>query len=505
MILYQAGVLAVAVVLIALLVHRFAPERRPHVRRAVLMFGLFLLAVGGEALARWLGAHDWERNLTALAQILFAINLIAVGGLAVFQLLLPALGVRLAAIVSDLVLGALYVAALLVGLRTAGLELTGIVTTSAVVTGILALSLQATLSNVIGGVALQVDGSIAVGDWVQLDNGKKGVVTRIGWRHTVLETNDWDAMIVPNTALLGSTFTILGKRGGQRVNHRMWVYFNVDFRFPPSEVIAVANTALQSAPIEGMLDDPKPNCVCMNFAQDGRDSMAYYAARYWITSMTIDDPTSSRVRARIYAALKRANIPLAVPAAHIWMEEDSQERRDRKKEKQHQRRLEALRALTFLGPLEAAELDLLAEGLSYVPFATGEVVTHQGANAHFLYIVVAGVVEVRVSRGDTDELVATLEGPAFVGEMGLMTGAPRSATVVARTDVECYRLDKASFENVLVHRPELAEAISELLAERAMKLAMVVDELEEAHPDRMEEEKSRVLHTIREFFGLGEP
>lgn len=267
----------------------------------------------------------------------------------------------------------------------------------------------------------------------------------------------------------------------------------------------MANTALQSAPIEGMLDDPKPNCVCMNFAQDGRDSMAYYAARYWITSMTIDDPTSSRVRARIYAALKRANIPLAVPAAHIWMEEDSQERRDRKKEKQHQRRLEALRALTFLGPLEAAELDLLAEGLSYVPFATGEVVTHQGANAHFLYIVVAGVVEVRVSRGDTDELVATLEGPAFVGEMGLMTGAPRSATVVARTDVECYRLDKASFENVLVHRPELAEAISELLAERAMKLAMVVDELEEAHPDRMEEEKSRVLHTIREFFGLGEP
>ena len=500
--LYETVVLAIAVLLIALLVRRFAPDRRKKVRRAVLLFGLFFVAYSSAHVARLLGSPEWERNLTALAEVLFAIDLIALGGVAFFDLFLPAVKVELAAIISDLVMGALYIAALLVVLRSSGLELTGIVTTSAVVTGILALSLQATLSNVIGGVALQVDGSIAVGDWVQLENGNKGVVTRIGWRHTVIETNNWDSMIVPNTALLGSAFTILGKRRGKRLNHRMWVYFNVDFRYSPSEVISVANAALRSAPIEGMLDDPLPNCVCMNFAQDGRDSMAYYAARYWITSMTIDDPTNSRVRARLFAALKRADIPLAVPAAHIWMEEDSQERRDRKKLRKRKGRLEALRALTFLTPLEESELEHLADGLSYVPFAAGEIVTRQGRRANFLYIVVEGTVEVRVESGDTDELVATLEGPTFVGEMGLMTGAPRGANIVARTDVECYRLDKESFEGVLVRRPELAEAISELLAERAIELASVVDELEGARSSQMEDEKNRVLGTIREFFGL---
>lgn len=502
MILYETVVLAAAIVLIALLVRRFAPERKARVRRAVLVFLLFLLASGGVALADGLDQVEWERNLTAVADLLFAIDIIAVSGVVLFELFLPAVRIRVAAIISDLVMGALYIVALFIVLKNAGLELTGIVTTSAVVTGILALSLQATLSNIIGGVALQIDGSIAVGDWVQLDNGNKGRVARIGWRHTVIETNNWDALIVPNTALLGSTFTILGKRGDQRVSHRMWVYFNVDFRFNPSDVIAVANTAIQSAPIEGVVPDPKPNCVCMNFAQDGRDSMAYYAVRYWITSMSIDDPTNSRVRARLFAALKRANIPLAVPAAHLWMEEDSQERRDRKRRRKRSRRLAALEALTFLPPLEEPELDVLADGLSHVPFATGEVVTRQGAIAHYLYIVVEGVVEVRVAHGDVDELVATIEGPGFVGEMGLMTGAPRGATIVARTDVECYRLDKRAFEAVLLGRPKIAEAISELLAQRAIELAAVVDGLEGGRSSRLEKEKTRVLGTIQEFFGL---
>ncbi|RLB45719.1 MAG: hypothetical protein DRJ42_29310 [Deltaproteobacteria bacterium] len=504
MMVYETAVLAAAIVVIALLVRRFAPERRARVRRAVFLFLFFLAAFGGAALSGWLDLPDWERNFTALADVLFAINLIAVGGLVVFELFLPAVRITVAAIISDLVMGALYLLALFVVLGNAGLELTGIVTTSAVVTGILALSLQATLSNVIGGMALQLDGSLGVGDWVQLESGKKGRVARIGWRHTVIETNDWDAMIVPNTALLGSTFTILGKRGDKRVNHRMWVYFNVDFRFGPSDVIAVANAAVQSAPIEGMLDDPKPNCVCMNFAQDGRDSMAYYAVRYWITSMAIDDPTNSRVRARLFAALKRAEIPLAVPAAQLWMEEDSQERRDRKRRRRRSRRLDALRALTFLSALDERELDLLADGLSYAPFANGEIVTRQDAIAHYLYIVVEGVVEVRVAHGDVDRLVATIEGPGFVGEMGLMTGAPRRATVVARTDVECFRLDKAAFESVLIARPEMAESISELLAKRTVELEAVVNGLEGGHSSRLENEKTRVLGTIREFFGLDE-
>ena len=137
---------------------------------------------------------------------------------------------------------------------------------------------------------------------------------RIRWRHTVLETRDWGTLIVPNAVLLQGQILVLGKRSGKaRGIHRYWVYFNVDFRFAPTRVIEVVDEALQMAPVPNVAADPKPHCICYDFASPGRDSFAYYAVRYWLTDLAQDDPTNSVVRTRIYAALRRANIPLAMP------------------------------------------------------------------------------------------------------------------------------------------------------------------------------------------------
>src|SRR5690606_1722442 len=214
---------------------------------------------------------------------------------------------------------------------------------------------------------------------------------------------------------------------------------------------------------------------CMNFADVGRDSMGHYAVRYWLTDLSIDDPTNSRVRTRIYAALRRAEIPLAVPAQHVWVEQDSEERRARKRERARNKRHAALRTLPFLAPLDDDERNYLADHLEYVPFAAGEVVTRQEAVAHYLYIIVEGTAEVRIYSGKAFELVNTVTGPGFVGEMGLMTGEPPMATVVAKSDLECFRLDKAAFQHVLAKRPDVAREISEILAQQAMELREAKD------------------------------
>lgn len=500
---WKVGAVVVATLLTALLVRRFAPDRRTHTKRAATLLVLFGVAIAvSYALAR-AGEAGWARTFAVVGDLLMAFNFIAFIGVLTFEVALPRARVRVTAIVADVTMGAAYLIATFFVLRHAGLELAGIITTSAVVTGVLAISLQATLGNVIGGVALQADNSVDVGDWIQLDSGKRGVVTKVGWRHTVLETNDWDTLIVPNATLLASTFTILGKRNGRRVPHRMWVYFNVDFRFTPSEVIHVVEDALCRAPIEGVVMEPKPNCVCMNFAENGRDSMAYYAVRYFITDMRIDDPTNSRVRARIFGALRRADIPLAVPGAHLWIENDSEKRRRRKKDRLKTRRLRALDALPFLAGLEEGERAQVAERLGYVPFVAGEVVTQQGAVAHFLYIVVEGTAEVRVYSGEAYDVVSTVHGPSYVGEMGLMTGEPRMATVVATTDIECYRLDKRTFQEVLAAHPAMVENISEILAQRKVELEAAQEELDQGQRQtHVDAEKSRLLGTIRDFFGL---
>src|SRR5690606_29574568 len=160
----------------------------------------------------------------------------------------------------------------------------------------------------------------------------QGQIKKVRWRHTVIETRDWDTLIVPNSVLLNQTIKILGKREGQPRLHRMWVYFNVDFRTAPSRVVEVVDDALRAATIPGVAKDPPPNTVGMDLARHHRHSFALYATRYWLTDFAQDDPTSSAVRQHVYTALKRARIPLAIPAAALFVSNEHAERTARKHE-----------------------------------------------------------------------------------------------------------------------------------------------------------------------------
>ncbi len=500
-----ALVVAAGVVFVAFLVNRFAPSKRRRVRRTVILTILYLLAY---AVHHGLGFFHFDAPalvVREVSELLGVLTVVSVAALSVLDLGFTVIGVEVAAIVTDLAVGLGYIVASLVTMHRAGFDFSGILATSALLTTITAFSLQGTLSNVVGGVALQVDDSIKVGDWVQLENGKQGRVREVRWRYTVIETRDWDTMIVPNATLLSSTILILGKREGKPIQHRMWVYFNVDFRFSPVDVIAAVQAALTSSAIEGVADDPPPNVICMDFAKDNRDSFAYYAVRYWLTDLARDDPTSSRVRERIYAALKRACIPLAVPAAHVWVEQDDAAKRERKDKREHERRMKALAAVEFLKPLTPAELEVTAERLRFAPFAPGEPITKQGAVAHWLYILIDGTAQVRVNVDGAEKEVAQLSAPSFFGEMGLMTGAPRTATVIAVTEVECYRLDKDAFHNILSARPEIAAEISTLLATRKVGLQAAREDLDAAAQARcMEHERVQMLEKIQRFFGLND-
>jgi CRP-like cAMP-binding protein len=123
--------------------------------------------------------------------------------------------------------------------------------------------------------------------------------------------------------------------------------------------------------------------------------------------------------------------------------------------------------------------------------------------AHWLYIIVSGVAEVRVSVEGSDKTVAKIQAPGFVGEMGLMTGEPRTATVVALTEVECYRLDKEAFNKIIVGRPEITQEISRMLASRSVELQAVREDLDaDAKHRALEAEHRRLMLTIQRFFGL---
>src|SRR5262249_38148623 len=135
--------------------------------------------------------------------------------------------------------------------------------------------------------------------------------------------------------------------------------------------------------------------VCMDFARDNRDSFATYAVRYWLLDLAADDPTSSRVRARIYTALSRAEIPLAMPAVTNFVEVHDEERARKHVARQNEAHFSALKSVPIFHSFTDDELHTLAAGMSHVLYTTGETITHQGATAHWLYVMTAGAAEIR--------------------------------------------------------------------------------------------------------------
>jgi CRP-like cAMP-binding protein len=303
--------------------------------------------------------------------------------------------------------------------------------------------------------------------------------------------------VIPNSVLTRSQVVVLGRRGGEATRLRRTVTFQVDFRFMPGQVIELVHKSLRAHRIPNVAPSPEPSCLLLELG----DSSVRYAVRYFLTDLGNDESTDSVVRSRIVVALTRAGIPLSIPAQTVFVTEDSTERREQKREADLERRKSALGRIQLFSDLSPDEQTELAASMHRAPFAAGEVLTKKGADAHHLYVIAEGRVSVRAGEGATDYEVAQLAAGDFFGEMSLLTGEKRSATVIALSDVECYRLDAAAFRRVLANRHDMAQKVATHLAERRIGLHSMSEQLKD-RDKRIEQEERDLLQKIRTFFHL---
>ncbi|HQR51180.1 MAG TPA: mechanosensitive ion channel family protein [Methylophilaceae bacterium] len=500
---WQGGIaqLALLTAIVGALLLRFRNADRRSIGLTLGVFaaslaGIFvsgmMASTGFPALGAWL--HE-------IFMILQGVAVIRLGGMFVFRLLLPLVRLQSPRILEDIVVFITYLGWGFVRLHDAGLDLSGIITTSAVITAVIAFSMQDTLGNILGGLALQLDNSIEVGDWIKIED-IIGKVVDIRWRHTAIETRNWETVVVPNSQLMKTKFSVLGRHGEDPVQWRRWIWFNVGYQTSPAHVIETVQRALHDTDIRNVARQPQAHCVLMEFDQ----SYGRYAVRYWLTDLMADDLTDSEVRDHVYAALQRAGIRLALPEHSVHMTKESEKHEQARQMRRIQERMEALRKVELFNGFTEEELLDIAQRLKYAPFAKGDVITRQGAVAHWLYMLSEGEAEVYLETpGQERRKLSTLHPGNFFGEMGLMTGAPRTATVVAATDAECYLLDKTSFETVLSKRPELAEEISKTLVSRRFGLDSLQQDVDaDTRAQQMAQQHQDILARIRHFFGLGQ-
>ena len=497
----QAGATTFVLTLVWLallpLARALAPEELKALRSQVWLL-LLHLGLGWMVAARTNPFDDGGHGLMLLATQLLGIAI----GVGLFNALVMGIALgRFQRSVPTVLRNVLSVVALLIGalvlVSKHGFDVKSLLPTGAVLTAVIGLALQTTLGNLIGGLSIQLDKSVRVGDWVSID-GLYGRVSQIRWRATSLETNDWETVIVPNSALLAGKLVVRGRREGVQSSWRRWIRFRLPHSASPAEVIGIAQKALRSEPIQFVSPIPEPNAILVSV----EEGVAHYAVRYWLTDFSRDDAVDSAVRLKLIYALRRAGLEPALPAQQVTLIESSEEVRQREDEAKDHRREQALESMELFHILQPNEKKRLAQSLRDVPFAPGEALVRQGDEADSLYIIAKGKVSIRVRMDDGDKEVAQLSQGSYFGEMGLMTGEPRNATVQALTHVDTYHLDKDAFRQLLRLRPELADGVAEVLAKRRVELDQAKESLDQAsRAKRQSEAKGHMLERIKAYFG----
>lgn len=466
-----------------------------------LVLLLFLALVAGSAIAGALGEPDIASLIHGLAIIIVGMLLIRQLGLAIFRLLIPRAGIHPPRILEEILILLAYLGWILLRLSQAGLDPGSLVASTAVITAVLAFAMQDTLGNILSGLALQLDHSIRIGDWIEIaENGAtgnkaiSGEIIQVQWRHTAVRTLHGEKILVPNSQLMKTQVVITG--GGTVPRRMQSVVFYCDLHIPASSVIQAIEHDLRQAEFSTIAGTPAIECLLHEFA----NGVATYMVRYWLTDPRTPGSNASLVRQHIQAVFLRKGWEMAAPGMNLrWLsrQQDFPGPKWPDKLPDADRRAAILRNISLFGPLNENEIMSLAQRLQPLPFIAGSLLARQGEPGDSLYVIEKGHVAVWLESGNQRHLLAEVGPGEIVGEMSLMTGDRRRATLTARDNLVCYRLDKDSFQEVLQQRPELAEAFAQLLASRNQELV----ELQDNFPRKsVGAEQQAILSRIRRLF-----
>jgi small-conductance mechanosensitive channel/CRP-like cAMP-binding protein len=395
----------------------------------------------------------------------------------------------------DLTQAVVYVIVLMLTLRGIGVEPGSLLTTSALLTAVIGLALQDTLGNLVSGLALQMQRPFEVGDWIQFESDDRniGQVTEVNWRATTLLTNDLVEVIVPNGVLARAS--IRNYTQPSTVSRRS-IEVSASYGVAPKRVHEAILAALPGTP--GVLADPAPWVQTKKFADSGVE----YVVWFFINDFAARPRIDGAVRDRVWYALQRADINIPFPIRTVHMHHMSEETEKRDLEREMSRRDKVLRVVDFLDVLPPEVHRTLASATTKRMYAPGELIVRQGEGSSELFIIDRGsvVIEVATDSGKT-RVVAKLGAGKFFGEMALMTGEPRTATVRAETECELLVIGHDAFHDTLASVPGVVEKISDLLAARQAELEAVTSQRPTFH-EQPQDRSRRLISQIKTFFKL---
>jgi small-conductance mechanosensitive channel/CRP-like cAMP-binding protein len=463
----------------------------PLLAAAFWALALYVLAsLGGVSLV----APDYMTNPQGFFQwamrfvsILFWVSLafVAVRALneLVFLVFRKRKGYEAPSLMRDLFSLVAYVTALAVILKFhfADLSFGALLSGSALLGIILGLALQDTLGNLFAGISLHADKPFQVGDVLAVSQFT-GVVESITWRAVKIKTFQNHTVLVSNATIAKENFEVCPR---DNANARL-VFFSAAYYDSPVRVIHAVREAIREC--ENVLRYMTPIVRIRGYGESGID----YEVKYWLADYARYNDTDALVRQRIWYAFRRAGLTFPFPTRTLHLVPAEAQDGDG-----HESLTERLSAVEIFSPLSSDELGALASNACGRVFAPGETIIRAGDTAASMFVVHRGSVDVKVDQNGQTRTLKRLHEGDFFGEMGLFTGEPRTANVVAAEETEVLEIDHAAMRGLLESNPDLVESLSHTINERRAGLAATA-----SSAAGEEETPASLLDKIKRFFRL---
>lgn len=472
-------ILGASVFLAALGIHSFTVNR---LVRSRLRLSLLLAAA-------YLAIHAWLRGVGVSAEaavrlasiqqlliVLAALNILV--AITINPLRADRVPDRFPTIVQDAILVGLFFVVATVVFQEKFL------TTSAVGAVVVGFALQDTLGNAFAGLAIQVEKPFHVGNWVAI-GGHEGRVAEITWRATKLRTKSGNFVVVPNNIVSKEAITNFSEPAAPT---RLSIDVGAGYQHPPGDVKAAIREALANA--SRVLPTPEPDVLLYDFAA----SAITYRVRFWILEYESDEKARDQVRSAIYYAFNRRGIEIPWPIQVDYVREEQATGGPAAVRE----RAQLLARLDLFAGVPGADRERLAAAARDRLYGDGERIVREGEPGGSLFVVAAGRVAV-LAGADARE-VATLEAGSYFGEMSLLTGEPRSATIVARGDSRVLEIDAETFRAIAEANPLVLEQVG--LAAMARRDALESVRAAAAAPVAATDQARNLMARMKRFLRL---
>jgi small-conductance mechanosensitive channel/CRP-like cAMP-binding protein len=368
-----------------------------------------------------------------------------------------------------------------------GVDIAPLLGASALVTAVIGFALQGVLGNLLAGISLHITRSVVPSDWIAV--GKlEGEVLQTNWRETRIRTVAGHVIVIPNSTVAVENIHNMSRPTPLR---RHQVEVGASYADAPGDVLEALLQSARSVP--EVLAEPEPSASIVAYLDFG----IQYRLHFWTHRYYDRVPLEGNVMRMIWYQFKRRGIEIPFPMSdkllNDFMEVVYNQRRLPPEKEDVGRTIGDLMrsdlAAQLLTDEQGAPLlneeqwAAFAARTRRTKYTRGETLFRQGDTGEWCCVVARGTLRGRVEQQGAAGAAAFEIGPgALVGEMSLLTGLPRAATVSCEEECELIEIGREAFTQLLAVREDIPARLAKIVADRAARNAAAFERLKASQP-----------------------